>query len=66
MEEEMIESYVKKYAQEEWVRTEGLIKKEAYYKFNTVLQDQIGKLENEAVGADIQRIIFEAKEEATI
>ncbi len=64
MEEEMIESYVKKYGQEEWIHTEGLIKKDAYYKFNTVLQDNIRKLENEAVEFDIDRIISQVKEES--
>ncbi|HET7178250.1 MAG TPA: hypothetical protein VFI14_00935, partial [Chryseosolibacter sp.] len=64
MEEEMIESYVKKYGQEEWIHTEGLIKKDAYYKFNTVLQENIRKLENEAVEFDIDRMISQVKEES--
>ena len=64
MEEGMIEAYVKKYGQEEWIHTEGLIKKDAYYKFNTVLQDNLRKLENEAVEFDIDRIISEVKEES--
>jgi hypothetical protein len=45
MEEDMIETFVKKYGQDEWIHTEGLIRKDAYYKFNTVLQDHIRKLE---------------------
>lgn len=64
MEEDMIEAYVKKYGQEEWIHTEGLIKKDAYYKFNTVLQENLKKLENEAVEFDIERIISEVKEES--
>ena len=64
MGEEMIEAYVKKYGQEEWIHTEGLIKKDAYYKFNTVLQENIRKLENENVEFEIDRIISEVKEES--
>ncbi len=63
MEEEMIEAYVKKYGQEEWIHTEGLIKKNAYYKFNTILQDNLRKLENESVEFNIDRIISQVKEE---
>jgi hypothetical protein len=60
--EEMIEAYVKKYGKEEWIHTEGLIKKDAYYKFNIVLQDNIKKLENEAVEFDFDGIIAQVKE----
>ena len=64
MEEEMIEAYVKKYGQEEWIHAEGLIKKDAYYKFNTILQHNLRELENEAVEYDIDRIISQVKEES--
>lgn len=64
MEEGMIEAYVQKYGQEEWIHTEGLIKRDAYYKFNTLLQENLRQLENEAVEFDIDRIISHVKEES--
>ena len=64
MEEEMIEAYVKKYGQEEWIHTEGLIKKDVYYKFNTVLQGHIRKLEDQAVEFDMERVISQVNEES--
>ena len=64
MEEEMIEAYVKKYGQKEWIHTKGLIKKDAYHKFNSILQDKIKRLENETVEFEIERIISQVKEES--
>lgn len=66
MEETEIESYVKKYGQEEWIHSEGLVKKDAYYKFNTMLQAHIMGLQNEAVEFDIERIISKVKEENAV
>lgn len=55
---------MKKYGQEEWIHTEGLIKRDAYYKFNTVLQHNLRQLENEAVEFDIDQIISQREEES--
>ena len=63
MEAPMIESFVKKYGQEEWIHSEGLIEKDAYYKFNTVLQAHIMSLQTKVVELDIERIISEVREE---
>lgn len=63
MEEDMIEAYVKKYGREEWIHTDGLIKKEAYYKFNTVLQEQIRDLEKRTVEPDADRVRYPLQEE---
>lgn len=41
MEEPLIETYVKKYGKEAWLETEGLIKKDQYYQFDTMLQEQL-------------------------
>lgn len=45
MEEPMIAHFVKRYATEEWVRTEGFKKKEHYYSFDGILKKQISELE---------------------
>jgi hypothetical protein len=66
MEEPLIEEYLRTYGREEWILTEGLIRKHEYYKFNTVLQDQIKNLQNEAVEIEIQGIISEVKEESKV
>jgi len=52
--------------QEEWIQTEGLIKKHEYYKFNTLLQNQIKNLQKEAVGIEIERIISVVNEESKV
>lgn len=66
MEEAMIETYVKRYGQEEWIQTQGLIKNDQYYKFNTILQGQIKDLQNESVDSEIERIISTVREESTV
>ncbi|MBT1697037.1 hypothetical protein KK083_09140 [Fulvivirgaceae bacterium PWU4] len=66
MEEPMIETYVKRYGQEEWIQTQGLIKNDQYYKFNTILQGQIKDLQNESVDSEIERIISTVREESTV
>ncbi len=38
MEEELLATYVTQYATESWVETNGFIKKDKYYEFNTILQ----------------------------
>lgn len=45
MEEPMIADFVKRYATEEWVRTEGFKKKEHYFSFDGILKKQISELE---------------------
>ena len=41
MEENMIETYVKAFATEEWVSRDGFIKKDEYYRFDEVIQGQL-------------------------
>ncbi|HEY9048699.1 MAG TPA: hypothetical protein VIN08_22495 [Ohtaekwangia sp.] len=48
MEEAMIAEYVRKYSIEEWVRTEGFVRKEDYYSFDRNVQQQIRALEKAA------------------
>lgn len=45
MEEPVIAEFVKRYATEEWVRTEGFKKKEHYFSFDGILKKQISELE---------------------
>jgi hypothetical protein len=46
MEEAAIEKYVVEYGAEAWIRTEGFLKKEAYYQFHNVLQKQLNALQD--------------------
>jgi hypothetical protein len=46
MEEAAIEKCVVDYGAEAWIRTEGFLKKEAYYQFHHVLQKQLNALED--------------------
>lgn len=41
MEEAMIGDFIKRYSTEEWVRTEGFIRKDQYYNFHEVVERQI-------------------------
>ena len=66
MEEDMIEAYLKKYGKEEWIYGEGMIKKDAYYKFNSVLQEKIRDLEEGVIQFDIDGIISQAKESSLV
>jgi len=66
MEEEMIEKFMKAYAEEAWVRSEGFIKKDDYYKFNSVLQGQLNKIQNASLSFDIERIISEVNIDSVI
>jgi hypothetical protein len=59
----MVEAYVRKYGQEEWIVKEGLIKRHEYYRFNSALQKHIANLENETFDSEIERIIAEVNEE---
>ena len=47
MDAPLIETFVKQYANEPWVK-DGLIQKDQYYAFNTMLQKQLKELETEA------------------
>ena len=49
MEEPVIAEFVKRYATEEWVRTEGFKKKEHYFSFDGILKKQISELETYTV-----------------
>lgn len=63
MEEPLIGEYIKRYDKEKWLQTDGPIKREEYYQFNTVLQKQIKLQENEEAGALIENLFSsEAKE----
>ena len=66
MEEEMIEKFMKAYAEEAWVLSEGFIKKDDYYKFNSVLQGQLNKIQNASLSFDIERIISEVNIDSVI
>lgn len=48
MEAPMIESYMKQYSVESWVRTTGFIAKDQYFRFNTVVQAHLALLEGES------------------
>ncbi|HEX8040035.1 MAG TPA: hypothetical protein VF490_12830 [Chryseosolibacter sp.] len=47
MEEHQIEAYVKEHGHEPWIKTEGFVKKNEYYKFNTRLRDELTKSEQQ-------------------
>ena len=47
MEEERIEACLKAYASESWVRSQGFIRKEDYYRFDSILQEQLRKSDEE-------------------
>ena len=66
MEEVKIEAYVKEYAKEAWVQTEGFIKKEAYYKFNVTLQEHLRKIQNESLTFEIEKMISAMTEDTVI
>ncbi|MFZ6011120.1 MAG: hypothetical protein ACOYXT_12310 [Bacteroidota bacterium] len=57
MEEAMIGQFVKKYAQDDWVRTEGFIKKEDYYKFNSIVEREVKALETAQVDSMIENLL---------
>ncbi len=48
MEAPMIESYMKQYSVESWVRTTGFIAKDQYFRFNTAVQAHLALLEGES------------------
>lgn len=62
MEEALIEEYVKKYGRETWLETEGLIKKDQYYQFNTVMQRQLKAIVNDDTRVAIGKRIAEVEE----
>ena len=59
MEEEMIEKFMKEYAEEAWVRTEGFINKNDYYKFNSVLRRELNKIQRTNLSFEIEKLISE-------
>jgi len=59
MEEALIGEYVMKYGKESWLETEGLIKKDQYYRFNTVMEDQLRALEKNDVETVMEKLIAE-------
>lgn len=61
MERELIAEYVVRYGKEDWIQREGLITKDQYYKFNTVLQSHLKEFEQEAEQADINGLVSEAR-----
>jgi hypothetical protein len=63
MEEVLIAEYVKKYGNEAWIEKDGLIKKDQYYQFNTVMQEQLKALENAEVDAVVGKLIAETQQE---
>jgi hypothetical protein len=63
MEEPQIETFVKKYGKESWLKTEGLITKDQYYSFNKVIQSQLILLEQEDdVNTAVEQLIAEINE----
>ena len=52
MEEAQIASFVKAYSTDEWVRTQGFIKKEEYHQFYKQVKDQIREMQGEETAED--------------
>jgi cell division protease FtsH len=59
MEEQMIESYVRRFAAESWIDSKGFIKKDEYYQFSTVLQSRLAMLETEHVPLDHESLVIQ-------
>ncbi|HYF68776.1 MAG TPA: hypothetical protein VD884_11615 [Ohtaekwangia sp.] len=65
MEEQMIVDYVRDFAVESWIES-GFIKKDNYYQFNTILQDQLSQLENKDFSSVVERMVAVASEEVAM
>jgi len=61
MEEALIAEFVKKYGKESWLETEGLIKKDQYYRFNSVIEDQLRALQSDDVEPVMEKLIAEVR-----
>jgi hypothetical protein len=59
MEEPEIEAFVRNYSVEAWPAGEGFIKKEQYFKFHTVLLEQLRGLNEEQGDSLIGRVVIE-------
>ncbi|SHG97243.1 cell division protease FtsH [Chryseolinea serpens] len=59
MEEALIAEYVMKYGKESWLESEGLIKKDQYYRFNTVMEEQLRALESNEAETVMEELIAE-------
>jgi Peptidase family M41 len=67
MDENLIEEYVKKYSEEEWIKQSGFIKKEDYYKFNKTIQEQLKDIEESHKHITIEELYrMEVVEEVSI
>lgn len=64
MEAAEIESFVKEFSTEDWVQSDGFVNKENYYKFDTMLQEQIRLLENEKMTFELENLLQKVKEES--
>ena len=56
MDEALIEAYTKQYSVETWIATQGFVKKEDYYSFNQIVQQQLEALEEDQAGGEINNI----------
>lgn len=62
MDEALIAEFVMKYGRESWIHTSGLIKKDEYYQFNKVLQEQLQQVGSDSVQKAIENLICEVEE----
>lgn len=61
----MIADNVRDFAVESWIES-GFIKKDNYYQFNTILQDQLSQLENKDFSSVVERMVAVASEEVAM
>jgi cell division protease FtsH len=57
MEANAMEKFAYKYAKEEWIATTGFIKKDEYYKFNSIMQIQLKELELNSVETLLDELV---------
>lgn len=58
MEQPLIQEYIETYAAEDWVRSSGLIAKEEYYRFNSILRKHLREMEE--VEIDVESVLSES------
>ncbi len=56
MEEALIGEFVQKYSTEKWVSKKGFVKKEDYYQFNKMIQEQLREMNESNVDIMLERI----------
>lgn len=62
MEEFMIETFVREYANERWPSVEGFRKKDNYHNFNTTLKRHLEAIQHEISSKETERILSEVDE----